>query len=48
MTLIDMVRNMLGEYKTPERFWSEAVNTVLETCSQMLLIKNKATQNVKG
>jgi transposase InsO family protein len=26
-TLIDMVRTMLGEYKTPERFWSEAVNT---------------------
>jgi transposase InsO family protein len=21
MTLIDMVRTMLGEYKTPERFW---------------------------
>jgi transposase InsO family protein len=26
-TLIDMERTMLGEYKTPERFWSEAVNT---------------------
>jgi transposase InsO family protein len=26
-TLIDMARTMLGEYKTPERFWSEAVNT---------------------
>ena len=26
-TLIDMVRTMLGEFKTPERFWSEAVNT---------------------
>jgi transposase InsO family protein len=25
-TLIDMARTMLGEYKTPERFWSEAVN----------------------
>jgi transposase InsO family protein len=25
--LIDMARTMLGEYKTPERFWSEAVNT---------------------
>jgi hypothetical protein len=22
----DMARTMLGEYKTPERFWSEAVN----------------------
>jgi transposase InsO family protein len=27
MMLIDMARTMLGEYKTPERFWSEAVNT---------------------
>jgi transposase InsO family protein len=26
-TLIDMARTMLGEFKTPERFWSEAVNT---------------------
>jgi transposase InsO family protein len=25
-TLIDMARTMLGEYKTPERFWSEAGN----------------------
>jgi hypothetical protein len=25
--LIDMARTMLGEFKTPERFWSEAVNT---------------------
>jgi transposase InsO family protein len=29
MTLIDMARTMLGEYKTPERFWSEAVNTAV-------------------
>jgi transposase InsO family protein len=27
MTLIDMARTMLREYKTPKRFWSEAVNT---------------------
>jgi transposase InsO family protein len=26
-TLIDMARTMLGEFKTHERFWSEAVNT---------------------
>ena len=26
-TVIDMARTMLGEYKTPEWFWSEAVNT---------------------
>jgi transposase InsO family protein len=27
MTIIDMVRTMLVEYKTSERFWSKAVNT---------------------
>jgi transposase InsO family protein len=26
-TLIDVAKTMLGEYKTSERFWSEAVNT---------------------
>jgi hypothetical protein len=26
-TLIDMARTMLGEYMTPEPFWSEAMNT---------------------
>jgi transposase InsO family protein len=26
-TFIDLARTMLGEFKTPERFWSEAVNT---------------------
>jgi hypothetical protein len=53
MTLIDMARTMLGEYKTPERFWSEAMNTVwhainwlylhrlLKKTSYELLIGNK-------
>jgi transposase InsO family protein len=31
-TLIDMARTMLGESKTPERFWSEAVNTACHAC----------------
>jgi transposase InsO family protein len=31
-TLIDMARTMLGEFKTPERFWSEAVNTACHAC----------------
>jgi transposase InsO family protein len=26
-TLLDMVRTMLDEYKTPYRFWAEAINT---------------------
>jgi transposase InsO family protein len=30
MTLIDMAKTMLGEYKMPERFWSEVVNTACQ------------------
>jgi transposase InsO family protein len=26
-TLLDMARTMLDEYKTPDRFWAEAINT---------------------
>jgi hypothetical protein len=52
-TLIDMARTMLGEYKTPERFLSESVNTachainwlylhrVLKKTSYRLLTSNK-------
>jgi transposase InsO family protein len=34
-TLIDMARTMLGEYKTPERFWSEAVNTACHAINRL-------------
>jgi hypothetical protein len=37
MTLIDMARTMLGEYKTPERFWSEAVNTACHSINRLYL-----------
>jgi hypothetical protein len=36
-TLIDMARMMLGEYKTPERFWSEAVNTACHAINRLYL-----------
>jgi transposase InsO family protein len=36
-TLIDMVRTMLGEYKTPERFWSEVVNTACHAINWLYL-----------
>jgi hypothetical protein len=36
-TLIDMVRTMLGEYKTLERFWSEAVNTACHAINRLYL-----------
>jgi hypothetical protein len=36
-TLIDMARTMLGEFKTPERFWSEAVNTACHAINRIYL-----------
>jgi transposase InsO family protein len=37
MTLIDMAIMMLGEYKTRERFWSEAVNTACHAINRLYL-----------
>jgi hypothetical protein len=37
MTLIDMARTMLGEYKTPEQFWSEVVNTACHAINDLYL-----------
>jgi hypothetical protein len=37
MTLIDMARMMLGEFKMPERFWSEAVNTACHAINRLYL-----------
>jgi transposase InsO family protein len=37
MMLIDMARTMLGEYKKPERFWSEAVNTICHAINHLYL-----------
>jgi hypothetical protein len=36
-TLIDMARTMLGEFKTPEWFWSEAVNTACHAINRLYL-----------
>jgi hypothetical protein len=36
-TFIDMARTMLGEFKTPERFWSEAVNTACHAINPLYL-----------
>jgi hypothetical protein len=35
--LIDMAMTMLGEYKTPERFWSDAVNTAFHAINRLYL-----------
>jgi hypothetical protein len=36
-TLIDMARMRLGEFKTPERFWSEDVNTTCHAINRLYL-----------
>jgi transposase InsO family protein len=38
-TLIVMARTMLDEYKTPDRFWAEAVNTVCHATNRLYLHK---------
>jgi transposase InsO family protein len=39
MTLIEMVRTMLDEYKTSGRFWAEAVNTACHDTNRLYLHK---------
>jgi hypothetical protein len=36
-TLLDMVRTMLDEYKTPDRFWAEAINTTCYSINRLYL-----------
>ena len=38
-TLIDMTRTMLDEYKTPDIFWCEAVNTACHAINRLYLHK---------
>jgi hypothetical protein len=36
-TLLDMTRTMLDEYKTPDRFWTEAINTACYSINRLYL-----------
>jgi hypothetical protein len=36
-TPLDMVRTMLDEYKTPDQFWAEAINTVCYSINRLYL-----------
>jgi transposase InsO family protein len=50
-TLIDMARTMLGEYKTPGRFWLEAVNTACHAINHLYidhLLKKTAYELLTG
>jgi transposase InsO family protein len=37
ITLLDMSRTMLDEYKTPDRFWAEAINTTCYSINRLYL-----------
>jgi transposase InsO family protein len=37
ITLLDMARTMLDEYKTPDRFWVEAINTTCYSINRLYL-----------
>jgi hypothetical protein len=37
ITLLDMVRTMLDEYKTPDRFWAKAINTACYSINRLYL-----------
>jgi hypothetical protein len=37
ITLLDMARTMLDEYKTPDRFWAEAINTACYSINRLYL-----------
>jgi hypothetical protein len=36
-TLLDMARTMLDEYKTPDRYWAEAINTACYSINRLYL-----------
>jgi transposase InsO family protein len=38
-TLIEMTRTMLDEYKTSDRFWAEAINTMCHAINHLYLYK---------
>jgi hypothetical protein len=38
-TLIDMARTMLDEYKTPDNYWAEAINTACHAINRLYLHK---------
>jgi hypothetical protein len=39
-TLLDMARTMLDEYKTPDQFWVEAINTAATPSTGYIFIES--------
>jgi hypothetical protein len=47
-TLLDMARTMLDEYKTPGRFWAEAINTACYSINRLYLHRILNKKVVEG
>jgi reverse gyrase len=50
-TLLDMARIMLDEYKTPDQFWPEAINTACYSINRLYLhriLKKKSYELLTG
>jgi hypothetical protein len=50
-TLLDMTRTMLDEYKIPDRFWAEAINTACYSINRLYLhriLKKKSYELLTG
>jgi transposase InsO family protein len=50
-TLLDMARTMLDEYKTPDRFWAEVINTACYSINYLYLhriLKKKSYELLTG
>jgi hypothetical protein len=50
-TLLDMVRTMLDEYKTPDQFWAEAINTACYSIDRLYLhriLKKTSYEHLTG
>jgi hypothetical protein len=45
-TLLDMTRTMFDEYKTPDRFWAEAINTACYSINRLYLHRILKKPNV--
>jgi hypothetical protein len=44
-TLLDMARTMLDEYKTPDWFWAEAINTACYSINRLYLITESSRRH---
>jgi transposase InsO family protein len=47
-TLLDMARTMLDEYKTPNRFWVEAINTACYPSTVYIFTESSRRHHMKS